>query len=224
MKTKQKLISLALAIILVLAFAACGAASKDASSADEAASEMAPEIRDSYTSQTDYTEQSTNDAEDALGAAGSIIEVPTSEKIIYSGSAEVETMEFDKTIEDLAKMVSDIGGFVQSSSVTGSDFYAEHSGGSAARSALYVFRIPANTFKSFTENLSTLGNVPYSSTNAENITMQYTDTESRLTACRTKEARLLELLSRIRALIRRNRQTVYDQDGLIIDLAMAGRD
>lgn len=34
----------------------------------------------------------------------------------------------------------------------------------------------------------------------------------------TKPFRLLELLSRIRALIRRNRQTVYDHDGLNIDL------
>jgi len=93
-------------------------------------------------------------------------------------------------------MVSDIGGFVQSSSVTGSDFYTEHSGVTTYRSAQYVFRIPADKFKSFTESLSTLGNVPYSSTNAENITMQYSDTESRLTASRTKEARLLELLAK----------------------------
>lgn len=34
----------------------------------------------------------------------------------------------------------------------------------------------------------------------------------------TKPFRLLELISRIRALIRRNRQTVYDHDGLNIDL------
>lgn len=34
----------------------------------------------------------------------------------------------------------------------------------------------------------------------------------------TKPFRLLELMSRIRALIRRNKKTVYKQDGLIIDL------
>ncbi len=43
--------------------------------------------------------------------------------------------------------------------------------------------------------LETLGNVPYSSSNADNITMQYHDTQARLTARRTEETRLLELMS-----------------------------
>lgn len=193
MKTKLKFISLALALLLILAFAACGAASKTAT--DEVysgESAAAPEDAGS-TSLSDTSTQ--KDALTGTGTANGTAEMPSSEKIIYSGSATVETMEFDKTIEDLNKMVNDCGGFIQSSSVTGNDFYSEHSGTASYRTANYTFRIPVDKFKSFTESLSTLGNVPYSSTNAENITMQYTDTESRLTAYQTKETRLLELLS-----------------------------
>lgn len=194
MKTKTKLTALALALILVLAFAACGAsktATDEAYTSQSSAAEAPTEAGDSLsftdTQKTADTGTSTND-----GTA----ELPTAEKIIYSGSATVETMEFDKTLTDLNKMVSDCGGFIENSSVTGTDFNSQHSGYAAYRTANYTFRIPVDKFKSFTEGLSTLGNVPYSSTNAENITMQYTDTESHLTVYETKEARLLELLSK----------------------------
>ena len=43
-------------------------------------------------------------------------------------------------------------------------------------------------------SLSTLGNVPYSHTYTENITAQYYDTDARLTAYQTQEARLLEMM------------------------------
>ena len=194
MKTKQKLVSLALAIIFILAFAACGAASKTAT--DEMTTEnssiaAAPEEAGSYAL---ADTAGTKDA--GTGTSVGTAVMPSSEKIIYSGSATVETMEFDKTLGDLNKMVTDCGGFIETSSVTGNDFYSQHNGYASYRSAQYTFRIPVDKFKSFTESLDTLGNVPYSSSNAENITMQYTDTESRLTAYRTKETRLLELLAK----------------------------
>ena len=194
MKTKQKLLSLALAIIFILAFAACGAASKTATDqmyTENASIAAAPE------------EAGSSALADTAGGkvaetntSGGPAEMPSAEKIIYSGSATIETMEFDKTLIDLNKMVSDCGGFVENSSVTGNDFYSQHNGYATYRSAQYTFRIPVEKFKSFTESLDTLGNVPYSSSNAENITMMYTDTESRLAAYRTKETRLLELLAK----------------------------
>ena len=194
MKTKKKLLSLALALILILALTACGSASKAAtmengSAPQDAAAEELP--APSYAS-----DQSTAGPLKLTGTGSASGTLPSSDKIIYSGSAEIETMEFDKTLEDLSKMVGDVGGFVESSNVTGTDFYTQHSGGKTYRNAQYVFRIPADQFKSFTQGLSALGNVPYSSSNAENITMAYTDIASRLQVARTKEARLLELLSK----------------------------
>ena len=193
MKTKQKLLSLALALLLLVTFAACGA-SKTASDemyTDQSAA-AAPQEAGNSLALTD--EQKTTETDTT--ASGSAAELPPSDKIIYSGSATVETMEFDKTLENLNKMVSDCGGFVENSSVTGTDFYSQHNGYASYRTAQYSFRIPVDKFKSFTEGLNTLGNVPYSSTNAENITMQYTDTESRLKVYETKQDRLLELLSK----------------------------
>ena len=43
-------------------------------------------------------------------------------------------------------------------------------------------------------SLSTLGNVPYSYTYTENVSAQYYDVQSRLTAYKTQETRLLEMM------------------------------
>ncbi len=51
-------------------------------------------------------------------------------------------------------------------------------------------------FRSVMDGLSELGNVPYSSINADNITEQYTDVQARLTSCQAEETRLLELLDK----------------------------
>ncbi len=204
MKTKQKLIFLALAAIFVLAFVACGSAK---TAADESfagnPSVQAPAEADSNAMSgtgatidaTSYKEKPVSENTTADTTASTTI-LPSTDKIIYSGNATIETKDFDKAVEVLTKMIADCGGFVENSSVTGNDFYTEHSGGTTNRTAQYTFRIPADKFKSITESLSTLGNVPYSSSNAENITMRYTDTEARLTVYQTKEARLLELLSK----------------------------
>lgn len=194
-KTKHKLISLVLALILVLAFAACGTANKMSSA--EATYDLAA-APNAENGTSFISEQSQKDAGTAAGTDTTVgtADLPAADKIIYSGSATVETKDFDKTVEALAKMVNDCGGFVESSSVTGNDFYTEYSGGTTNRTAQYTFRIPVDKFKPFADNLSTLGNVPYSSSNAENITMQYTDTEARLTVYQTKETRLLELLAK----------------------------
>lgn len=192
MKTKKQRFSLALALLVLfsLALTACG--SRKASSAADMSftSEMslpqeAPEseMQDKAVSQPSLS----------LGSENSTAFAP--EKIIYSGSAELETMDFDAALTGLEALLADSGGFVQSSSINGTDFYTQHGGGRSLRTAEFVLRIPAERFSSFQESLKTLGNLPYSSTNAENISMLYSDTESRLNAAKIKEERLLSLLS-----------------------------
>jgi len=198
MKTKTRLSALALVLILVLALAACGASKASDTATAGTAPEPAATAEYSLASGSDTvrTEEAADNADAASTNANGVSEMPAADKIIYSGSATIETKEFDKTIEALAKLVSDNGGFVESSSVTGNDYYSQQNNYQNYRSAQYVFRIPVDKFKPLMDGLDTLGNVPYSSTNAENITMQYTDTASRLEAAQTKETRLLELLSK----------------------------
>lgn len=197
MKTSQKLLSLALALVLIFAFASCGSKSPQAEMYDSSSNESIVQDPKEAKEKSLTGAVSATDAERGGTESSEPPAAPQSaDKIIYSGYTEIETLEFDKTIEDLMKMVGETGGFIQNSSVTGGDYASMYRGKDIYRNASYTIRIPSDKFKSVTDSLKTIGNVVSSNTNAENITMQYTDTEARLTACRTKEARLLELLSK----------------------------
>ena len=188
----KKALSLLLAALLVFALCACGSADT-ASSAPAASYDMAY-TEDAYPAEAEeyggFAVTGGTQLESGSGAAPE----GSPEKLIYSASATVETTEFDGTIEKLSALVEQYDGFVESSSVNGSNYYTQSRGYSSTRCASYVIRVPSEKFSALMGSLSTLGNVPYSHTYTENITAQYYDTDARLTAYQTQEARLLEML------------------------------
>ena len=189
----KKALSLLLAALLVFALCACGSADT-ASSAPAADYDMAY-TESAYPAEAEegyggFAVTGGTQLESASGAAPE----GSPEKLIYSASATVETTEFDGTIEKLSALVEQYGGFVESSSVNGSNYYTQSRGYSSTRYASYVIRVPSDKFSALMGSLSTLGNVPYSHTYTENITAQYYDTDARLTAYQTQEARLLEMM------------------------------
>lgn len=194
MKTAKNLFPLLFVLVLSLALTACGTA-KTSGEAD-----FKSELESGYAAAPgEHAENSALSPENrgkSNGAVAIAVPAPSSDKIIYSGYAEIETLDFDKTLSDLKEMVENCGGFFQNSSVAGGNYEAVYKGRNTSRTADYTIRIPVEKFDQVKESLKNLGNVVSSGTNAENITMQYTDTESRLAACRTKEARLLDLLSK----------------------------
>ncbi len=190
----KKTLSLLLAVLLVFALCACGSADS-ASSAPSAAYDM-------VSTETAYPAEAPEEDYGGFAVAGGTqLETGSGaapegspEKLIYSASATVETTEFDRTIEKLSALVEQYGGFVESSSINGSNYYTQSRGYSSERYASYVIRVPSGKFSALMGSLSTLGNVPYSHTYTENITAQYYDTDARLTAYQTQEARLLEMM------------------------------
>ena len=190
----KKTLSLLLAVLLVFALCACGSADS-ASSAPSAAYDM-------VSTETAYPAEAPEEDYGGFAVAGGTqLETGSGaapegspEKLIYSASATVETTEFDRTIEKLSALVEQYGGFVESSSINGSNYYTQSRGYSSERYASYVIRVPSGKFSALMGSLSTLGNVPYSHTYTENITAQYYDTDARLTAYQAQEARLLEMM------------------------------
>ena len=188
----KKALSLLLAALLAFALCACGSADT-ASSAPAASYDMAY-TENAYPAEAEeyggFAVTGGTQLESGSGAAPE----GSPEKLIYSASATVETTEFDRTIEKLSALVEQYGGFVESSSINGSNYYTQSRGYSSERYASYVIRVPSGKFSALMGSLSTLGNVPYSHTYTENITAQYYDTDARLTAYQTQEARLLEMM------------------------------
>ena len=188
----KKALSLLLAALLVFALCACGSA--DTPSSAPAASYDMAYTENAYPAEAEeyggFAVTGGTQLESGSGAAPE----GSPEKLIYSASATVETTEFDGTIEKLSALVEQYGGFVESSSVNGSNYYTQSRGYSSTRCASYVIRVPSDKFSALMGSLSTLGNVPYSHTYTENITAQYYDTDARLTAYQVQEARLLEMM------------------------------
>ena len=130
------------------------------------------------------------------GSAGSGEDVPAEdpEKIIYSSDVTVETTEFETALQSVNALVERYGGWIESSSINGANFYDIARGRTNTRSANYVLRIPSSRFNELMGSLSEIGNIPYTHIYTENVTAQYYDVQARLTALQTQETRLLEMM------------------------------
>ena len=218
-KTARKTLALALALFaLIVLLAGCGGGSKSGAIAPpfESGAAMkngmaaAPSMADAaaggsayYEAYDDYSlEYSSEENHESLvtgnsGANGeTTARADAFDKIIYTGSANVETIRFEETIEKVYALIDEYGGFVENSYVTGKDYSTTYYNRPSYRNASFTIRVPRDSFQSFTGALETLGNLTRSSVQAQNITSSYFDTQSRLSTYRTEEERLLDMLSK----------------------------
>jgi len=116
------------------------------------------------------------------------------EKIIYSVDADIETMNFDDTVAKVNALLGRYGAFIENSSIRGKNYASTYGGWNEYRYAHFALRVPKDQLDAMTANLDSLGNVTNLSTNAENITAQFSDTQSRLNSLKIQEDRLLDML------------------------------
>ncbi len=198
----KKTISLILALFLMLSLCACGASASRSEAkaagvsymaADEAAwpaEEPMAEASMAYDSANGLSPagapQASGDTESAAARKP--------DKIIYSANVQVETTAFEESLAKLDALVEEYGGWVESSSLNGSNYADKSRGAVSRRSASYTLRIPSDRFQELMSSLSDLGNIPYSHIYTENVTAQYYDVQARLTAYTAQEQRLLEMM------------------------------
>lgn len=185
-----------LALLMIFSLCACGAAS----SAKQEAAPAEPMMAAADTAYSMNTAGGFGMAEEAVEAefkseSGSDAPDVNPEKIIYSADATLETTDFDTALSAVLELVEQNGGWVESSSINGANYYSISRGNSYNRSAYYVLRIPGDKFQLMMNSLSQLGNVPYTHIYTENVTAQYYDTQARLTAYEAQEARLVEMMA-----------------------------
>ena len=128
------------------------------------------------------------------GEANSEPAAETPDKIIYSADVTVEPTTFDATIGKVTGLVEEFRGWIETSSVSGSNYYHKSRGTASTRDASYTLRIPSKRFQELMDSLSGLGNIPYSHIYTENVTAQYYDVQAHLKAYQTQETRLLEMM------------------------------
>ena len=140
-----------------------------------------------------FDEDSSSDPYGTLPDAGS---GGLAEKIIYTAYADIETVDFDETIEMVNELISFNNAFIETSYQGGRNLTQSHYGYQTYRTANFTLRVPKERFRAVTDDLDILGNVTSLSTNAENISSQFRDVESRLSSYRIQEERLLAMLEK----------------------------
>ena len=129
----RKLSALVLSLLLIFSLCACGSSSNAASRKEASYAASAPAAPMPEPAYASYDAAYEMEAAEVSGfgmSNGSAKDesqesAPETnpEKIIYSADATVETTEFDKSIAALEQLLADCGGFVESSSVNGNNYY-----------------------------------------------------------------------------------------------------
>ena len=197
---------LVMGVVATLLFSGCGG-SKEMMAYDR----EAPKYAENSTAASDRNGKfysSTSDSADAYyekekleygsGFDGGIVaEGDTSlyqsqeEKLIRTVTMQLQTKEFDTLLSYLEARVTAVGGYVQNSMVYGNSME-----GSGYRSANLTLRIPQSSLDMFVAGVTENATVVKKSENAENVTLQYADTEARLKSLQIEQARFLELLEK----------------------------
>ena len=139
------------------------------------------ELNDSYDENVKSEDTDVSGSEDTDSS-----EYTTERKIVYTSSLDIETKNFDQDVESIRDLVSANDGFMEYTSVYGSE---EDYG----RTADFNVRIPVDNYNSFMDSVGSIGSVTYSDENANDITSDYVDVQARIKALKTKLSRLEEL-------------------------------
>lgn len=140
-----------------------------------------------------YPSESTADMSNGSGSSFSITEdampMDTSRKLITTVNLTCETKEFDSSLSIITDKVSKLGGYIENMSTENYTYRA-------SRSADMVIRIPAKNLTEFLGTVEENLNVTSYNRSAEDVTLAYVDTESRIKALKVEQERLEEFLGK----------------------------
>ena len=194
---RSRMLALLLCIAVTLSLASCSSSSpsyydKNESAAYDSSMGYSGGWGAAEEAYDDYEYESPAPEPDQTEAVNDL----SSRKIIKNADLQFETTAYDEFLASLSACVAQFGGYAESSETYGGGIYSSRS----SRSAYLTLRIPADRYDGFMETVSGLGAVTHRSESAEDVTMSYVDTESRLRALETEYETLLEILDKAESL------------------------
>ncbi|MGB4658455.1 MAG: DUF4349 domain-containing protein [Mobilitalea sp.] len=204
MKRRKRFQILTVILVIVITATACG--SKNASTSDTASTQFTS----SYDMDDSQTEESKTESPEMAvsedGASGSEYGFTdatatstgetlavTQDKIIYRCFLDIETQEFDTLINKLNSEIVRLGGYIESSQISGKRYYSNEE-----RNGSIIARIPKDKVDEFvnTVNTDSNANVINKEESTDNVTLAYIDTESRKKSLEIEQERLFALLEK----------------------------
>ena len=186
---KKRVLAFLLAGMMVLA-AGCG--SKSMMTTESAVTKNSAAMDTAYAGsqyeEADYEEDAMDSGVTSENGLESTVD--NGRKLIRTIYLSLQTTEFDSVLNNLSAKTTELGGYIENSSISGNSYYYQ-----STRYASYTIRIPSDQLDQFVNIVSELGNVTQKNESVEDVTLQYVDVESRKKALETEQERLLELLS-----------------------------
>lgn len=117
----------------------------------------------------------------------------TGRKLIRTVSLNVETTDFDNLLSSIQQSVTAQGGYIQQSDISGASISYSSD---RRRYAYLTVRIPSEKLDGFLSQMSQQSNIINRSENVQDITLQYTDIQSRKKSLTIEQERLWALLEK----------------------------
>ena len=179
---------LLLTALLLSILSGCGSKSYTASSSMENY-EYADAVAETMAASRDFAMGVANE-DSGSGMENTADVLPENRKWVITMNIDTETEDLDTALDSLNRQIRELNGYIQEQNIRNGSAYSS----SRYRSASLTVRIPAEQLDTFTTSLTEFTNVVSSNRSAEDITLSYVDTETRITALETERDRLLELM------------------------------
>lgn len=182
----KKLLTLTISLLLVAGLLfGCGKAN-EAMSGNSAASEIADRYDGGSGEYVTEDSLSTGKSESIISS-----DVPL-QKLVRKMWINAETEDLDALLQQVDEKMAALGGYAEKREV----YNGSPSASRRYRHATITVRVPAEQLGSFTDAVTGISNVTSCTESADDITLSYIATESRITALETEQTRLLELLAK----------------------------
>lgn len=176
---KKLSVFLLVAALVAVMFTGCGAA--NGSVADKG-----------YGADMMVQQESAGSLSDGMESGGTTTPANENQKLVRKIWLDAETEDMDTLLSGIDGRVGELGGYVEVRDV----YNGSQSSTSRYRNADLTIRIPADKLHEFVEHVTENTNIISSNETADDITLTYTATESRMKALETEQSRLLELLAK----------------------------
>ncbi|MBR2675344.1 MAG: DUF4349 domain-containing protein [Solobacterium sp.] len=185
---------------LVIALTACGSSSGTAhqsyasDTTSYAAEEGAYGITNGYydAEAADYEE-----SRDEKTESGTTTPAITGEKLVYTGSMTIETLDYEETVKAVRERITSYQGIVQDKNEWDGDkswYYTDGRTRTSNRTLSMTVRIPTEKFDAFMNDMEGTGKMTNRSENVQNISRQYSDNAIEIEALEKQQERLLQMM------------------------------
>lgn len=115
------------------------------------------------------------------------------EMLVYTCNVSIRTEKFEDSYNMLKNLIEDMEGFTESE-----DYNENDSSYGSSKTARLTVRVPSKNYNNMLDSFGDIGTVTSKSSNAENVSQEYSDTEKALEIYEAEEARYIERIKTIK--------------------------